>query len=189
MPVNTIATPAASAAAITSASRIEPPGSITAVAPASIADNRPSANGKEGVGRDRRALGARLRPARGRRRVQGLPRRNPRGIDPRHLPRADAGRRAILHVDDRVRLDVLGDPPGHAQVRHLLAPSAPAWSRPSAQSRRARRYPGPAPEARPRPSGRSASSHADQASRRRSSGAGSSLRRRSPKPRRRPRAR
>ena len=46
MPVNTIATPAASAAAITSASRSEPPGWMTAVAPASIAATRPSANGK-----------------------------------------------------------------------------------------------------------------------------------------------
>jgi len=38
--VNTIATPAASAAAITSLSRIEPPGWITAVAPAATADGR-----------------------------------------------------------------------------------------------------------------------------------------------------
>ena len=35
-----------SAASITSSSRIEPPGWITAVAPASIATSRPSANGK-----------------------------------------------------------------------------------------------------------------------------------------------
>src|SRR3569623_370285 len=46
MPVNTIASPAASAAAITSSSRIEPPGWITAVAPASTAASRPSAKGK-----------------------------------------------------------------------------------------------------------------------------------------------
>ena len=38
--------PAASAAAITSASRIEPPGWITAVAPAATAASSPSANGK-----------------------------------------------------------------------------------------------------------------------------------------------
>jgi hypothetical protein len=42
-----MAMPCASAAAITSSSRIEPPGWITAVAPASIADSRPSAKGKK----------------------------------------------------------------------------------------------------------------------------------------------
>ena len=46
MPVNTMAIPAASAAAITSASLTEPPGWITATAPASTADSKPSANGK-----------------------------------------------------------------------------------------------------------------------------------------------
>src|ERR1700730_2079467 len=45
-PVNTMAMPASSAAFITSSSRIDPPGWITAVAPASIATNSPSANGK-----------------------------------------------------------------------------------------------------------------------------------------------
>src|SRR5918998_1206055 len=47
MPVKIIARPASSAAAITSASRIEPPGWMTAVAPASAAASRPSANGKK----------------------------------------------------------------------------------------------------------------------------------------------
>ena len=46
MPVNTIASPASSAALMTSSSRIDPPGWITAVAPASAADSRPSAKGK-----------------------------------------------------------------------------------------------------------------------------------------------
>ena len=45
-PVNTIATPRSSAAAITSSSRIEPPGWITATAPASTTTSRPSRNGK-----------------------------------------------------------------------------------------------------------------------------------------------
>ena len=45
--MNTIAIPAAFAAAMTSASRIEPPGWITAVAPASTAANSPSAKGKK----------------------------------------------------------------------------------------------------------------------------------------------
>ena len=42
-----MAMPAASAAAITSASRIEPPGWITAVAPAATAASSPSAKGKK----------------------------------------------------------------------------------------------------------------------------------------------
>ena len=46
MPVSTMAMPALSAAAITSPSRIEPPGWMTAVAPAAMAASRPSANGK-----------------------------------------------------------------------------------------------------------------------------------------------
>src|SRR5882762_3964996 len=41
-----MATPCSSAALMTSSSRIEPPGWITAVAPASITTNSPSANGK-----------------------------------------------------------------------------------------------------------------------------------------------
>ena len=47
MPVNTIARPCASAAAITSWSRMDPPGWITAVAPASAAASSPSAKGKK----------------------------------------------------------------------------------------------------------------------------------------------
>src|SRR6185312_1389004 len=46
VPVNTIATLCASAASITFASFTEPPGWITAVAPASMATSRPSGNGK-----------------------------------------------------------------------------------------------------------------------------------------------
>ena len=45
--MNTIATPAALHASITSGSRREPPGWITAVTPASIAASTPSANGKK----------------------------------------------------------------------------------------------------------------------------------------------
>src|SRR3546814_15746326 len=47
IPVNTMARPAWSAAAITSSSRREPPGWITAVAPASAAARRPSAKRSE----------------------------------------------------------------------------------------------------------------------------------------------
>src|SRR5205823_1597990 len=45
-PVNTMAMPWSSAALMTSSSRIEPPGWITAVAPASMQASMPSANGK-----------------------------------------------------------------------------------------------------------------------------------------------
>ncbi len=47
MPVNTMASPASSAASITSASRIAPPGWITAVAPASAIACNPSGKGKK----------------------------------------------------------------------------------------------------------------------------------------------
>src|SRR3954469_18972397 len=46
-PVTTIVTPAASAAAMTSSSRLEPPGCTMAVTPASIASAGPSAKGKK----------------------------------------------------------------------------------------------------------------------------------------------
>src|SRR5207302_9101943 len=46
VPVNTMAMPWSLAALITSSSRTEPPGWITAVAPASTATSNPSANGK-----------------------------------------------------------------------------------------------------------------------------------------------
>src|SRR5688572_16298102 len=45
-PVNTIARPCSSAAAMTSASFIDPPGWTTAVAPADATESRPSRNGK-----------------------------------------------------------------------------------------------------------------------------------------------
>ena len=45
-PVNTMASPCSSAASITSASRTDPPGCTTAVAPAAATASRPSRNGK-----------------------------------------------------------------------------------------------------------------------------------------------
>src|SRR6185312_16981775 len=38
-----------------------------------------------------------------------------------HLPRADTGRDSVLRIDDRVRLDVLGDRPGEQAVADFLA--------------------------------------------------------------------
>ena len=127
MPVNSIARPASSAAAITSSSRIEPPGWITAVAPASAAASSPSAKGKKaseataeptvrGSGQPL-ASAASLRLSRG----------DPRAVAAVHLARADAGGDAVLGIDDGVRLDVLGDGPGEQAVGELLRRSAGAW--------------------------------------------------------------
>ena len=89
MPVNTIASPAASAAAITSSSRIEPPGWITAVAPASTAASSPSAKGKNASDATAEPIVRGVGPARLVGGVLRLPRRDPRRFQPVHLPRAD----------------------------------------------------------------------------------------------------
>ena len=130
MPVKTIATSASSATAITSASRTDPPGWITAVAPASIVAMRPSAKGKK-------ASEATTEPSvRGSGQpghlggLLGLARGEARGIDPRHLARADADRRAVPGVDDGVRLHMLGDAPGERAGRPSRSTSARVWSRP-----------------------------------------------------------
>ena len=127
MPVNSIARPASSAAAITSSSRIDPPGWITAVAPASTAASRPSANGKK-------ASDATAEPiVRGSGqpfvfgRFRRLGRGDPRAVAAVHLARADAGRGAVLGIDDGVRFDVLGDGPGEQAVGELLLGRLRAW--------------------------------------------------------------
>ena len=104
MPVNTIASPAWSAAAITSSSRIEPPGWITAVAPASTARHQAIGKGKKGVGRHGGADRASFGPARLCGGILCLPRGDPRRLQPVHLPRADARGRAILGIDDCVSI-------------------------------------------------------------------------------------
>ena len=147
MPVKTIAMPRSSAAAITSSSRIEPPGWITAVAPAS---RRPA--GRRGRGRRRR----RPRPSRS---VSGsgppaLAASPPcmaamrARVDAAHLAGADADGRAVLGVDDGVRLHVLGHAPGEQQVGELLRRSARAWSRPSGPAADAGRCRGSGPGSR-----------------------------------------
>src|ERR1044072_922266 len=118
-----MAIPCSSAALITSSSRIEPPGWITAVAPASIATSSPSANGKN-------ASEATTEPL-----VSGAASfcsRAPSSAFPAALSAAAAGRvdaadlagadpdgRAILRVDDGVRLDVLGDTERKTQIGKL----------------------------------------------------------------------
>ena len=120
MPVNSMARPASSAAAMTSSSRIEPPGWITAVAPASTAASRPSANGKKASEATAeptvRGSGQPLVSAASTR----LGRGDARAVAAVHLAGADAGGDAVLGVDDGVRLDVLGDGPGEQAVGDFL---------------------------------------------------------------------
>ena len=126
MPVKTMARPASSAAAITSSSRSEPPGWITAVAPASAAASSPSAKGKKASeATTEPCVSGVVDPGR-LRRVGGLDRGDPRRIDAAHLPGADADRRAVLGVDDGVRLHVLRDAEGEEEVGRTPLRSARA---------------------------------------------------------------
>ena len=130
MPVKTIASPASSAAAITSSSRIEPPGWITAVAPASTAASSPSAKGKKASDATAEPIvRGSAQPAFSAASLR-LPGGDPRRFEPVHLAGADAGGGAVLGIDDGVRLDVLGDRPGEQAVGQLLLASARASSRP-----------------------------------------------------------
>jgi hypothetical protein len=107
--------PASSAAAITSSSRTDPPGWMTAVAPASAAARRPSGKGKKASEATTEPFaGARAGPA--PRPCGGLERGDGRAVEPAHLARADAHGRAVPRVDDGVRLDVLGDRPGEQEI-------------------------------------------------------------------------
>ncbi len=84
-----MAMPALSAAAMTSLSRIEPPGWITAVAPAAMIASSPSANGKNAS--DAATLPwVRLPAPRRPGRRLALPGGDAGGVDPAHLPGADA---------------------------------------------------------------------------------------------------
>ncbi len=63
-------------------------------------------------------------------RPRRLARGDARGIDPAHLPGADADRGAVLGIDDGVRFHVLGDAEGETQVGEFGRWSARDWSRP-----------------------------------------------------------
>ena len=112
MPVKTIAMPRSSAAAMTSSSRIEPPGWITARDAELRGGVEAVAEREERVGghhaaRDRElCIGAFIAAMR----VETT------RLD---LAGADADRPAVLREHDRVRLDELADPPGEEQVREL----------------------------------------------------------------------
>ncbi len=126
MPVKTMARPLSSAAAMTSSSRIEPPGWMTAVAPASAAASRPSANGKKAseATTEPRVSGSLAPLAVAASAAFSAAMRAE--FDAAHLPGADADGRAVLGIDDGVRLDVLGHLEGEQQIGQLGAWSAGA---------------------------------------------------------------
>ena len=120
--MKTIATPAASQASITSASRFEPPGWITAVEPAWIASSGPSAKGKKASEATAEPASRRLGVlAAG---VAALLDREADRVDAAHLAGADAERGAVLGDHDRVGADAADDGPGEAACRPTAARSA-----------------------------------------------------------------
>ena len=109
-PVNTMAMPCPSAAAITSSSRTLPPGWITAATPAATTASRPSRNGKK-------ASLAQTPPAtRSPARVSGDARR----IEAVLLSGADAESLALVGEHDGVGRDRRADDPGELEVQPLL---------------------------------------------------------------------
>ena len=72
--------------------------------------------GKEGVRRHDAPFGQRLGETECLGRVLRLARGDARRIDPAHLTRADADRRAVSDIDDGVGLDVLGNAEGEFHV-------------------------------------------------------------------------
>ncbi len=120
MPVKTIVTLWASAASITSWSRMEPPGWMTAVAPAAIAARRPSAKGIEGFRSNRRTLRQWLDKAHGLGSIFRLLRSDAGRVHAAHLTGADTGRLSVLGIDHGIRLDVLGDLEGKLHVFQFL---------------------------------------------------------------------
>ena len=116
MPVNTIAMPASSAAAITSASRMRAAGLDHRGGARLGRGEQAVGEGEEGVGGDDRAPGRGSGSPRGLARFLRLPGGDARGIDPAHLPGADADGGPVLGIDDGVRLHMLGDGEGEQQV-------------------------------------------------------------------------
>ena len=109
-PVKTMAMPAASATAVTSRSRTDPPGWMIAVIPAAIASSGPSANGKY-------ASDASTAPA--RESAVLFSTRQAHRVDAAHLARADAGGGPVLSQHDRVGAHVRAHPPCEEQFLAL----------------------------------------------------------------------
>ena len=107
--MNTIAAPAASTAATTSGSRIEPPGWMIAVD--ARVEGQLRAVGEREVGVRGHHRAGDLRP--------GLLDREADGVDAAHLAGADADRRQITREHDRVGADVLADLPREQQLAPL----------------------------------------------------------------------
>ena len=115
--------PAASAAAITSSSRTEPPGWTTARTPRVDQHLQAVGEREERVRRRHRAGGP----------VARAGHREPRGVDPVDLAHADADRGAVGGEQDRVGLDRADRPPGERQVGQHLRRTPPT-RRPAATS-------------------------------------------------------
>ena len=116
MPVKAMARPALSAASITSSSRIEPPGWMTDVAPASAIVCKPSAKGKKASDAAAEPMVGGFLLARGEGRIARFDRGDARGIHAAHLTRADAGGRKALGINNGVRFDMLADGEGEQHV-------------------------------------------------------------------------
>ena len=117
MPVNTMATPRSSAAAMTSSSRTLPPGWITAVAPAAASASRPSRNGKNASDAATEPASSSFASCALNAAMRALSRRL---IWPAPMPSVAPSRAE----HDGVRLHELRHAPGEQQVLHLLL----AWA-------------------------------------------------------------
>ena len=128
MPVNTIAMPCSSAAAITSSSRTLPPGWMIAARPRPRRRRR-----RRGTGRKRPR--PTTEPASASPALAALMDGDPRRVDPAHLARTHAEGPPATAEHDRVRLDEFGDAPCKQEIGDLglarprpgddLEPSAP----------------------------------------------------------------
>ena len=157
--------PCSSAAAITSASRMLPPGWMIAVAPAAATTSTPSRNGKN-------ASEATTEPASESPALAALMDGDARRVDAAHLARAHAERPAVAAEYDGVRLDEFGHAPREHEIgdlglgrprpgHDLELARAPRWPRrASARAVRRRRACNPTPR---RPHARRIRQRHDQA--------------------------
>ena len=113
-PVKTIDGRARSTAAITSSSRLAPPGWMNDRTPASSASSGPSSNGKNASDASDAPVDRLLR----------LRERDADGVDAAHLAGADADGGEVAREHDRVRRDVLRDAPREDAGRPTRARSA-----------------------------------------------------------------